>query len=53
MIGWLLWLWCCVFMGQELGLPVRVSQAIRFVLLLLGLLALFGVFGGPVARFGD
>jgi hypothetical protein len=46
MFLWLIWVYGCVLLAREFGGPIRVWQAIQFVLLLLGLFALLGLFGG-------
>lgn len=49
LFAWLVFVYLAVDLGTEFGIPVRLSQVIRGVLLLLMLLAFLGVFG----RYGD
>lgn len=49
LFAWLTFAWLCIFFAEEFGLPVRVSQIARGVVLLLMLFVLLGVFG----RYGE
>ena len=40
---WLVFVWLCVQLAKEFGLPVKVGQAVQGVLLLLMLLVLLRV----------
>ena len=51
MFQWLVFVWLCLQLGKEFGLPARVTQIVQGTLLLLMLLALLGVLGG--ARLAD
>lgn len=45
LFAWFVFAWLWTALMQEFGMPVRVSQIVRGVLLLLMLFALLGLFG--------
>lgn len=53
MILWLFWIWAVLVEVQPFGVPVVLGRVLRGLLLLLVLLALVGVFGGPAPRLVD
>lgn len=40
---WLVFVYLCVVLARDFGLPVRLAQAMQGVVLMLGLLVLVGV----------
>ena len=42
LFSWLVFVWLCIQLMKEFGLPVKVGQAVQAALLLLMLLALLG-----------
>ncbi len=50
MIWWILFVLLTVWWSERLGTPPKIVTVVVGVLLLLFLLALFGVFGGVAAR---
>ena len=45
LFSWLVFVFLCVQLAKEFGLPVKVGQAVQAALLLLMLLVLLGVLG--------
>lgn len=43
MFSWLVFVWLCVQLMKEFGLPAKIGQAVQAALLLLMLLVLVGV----------
>lgn len=43
--NWLVFVWLCVQLMKEFGLPLKVGQAVQATLLLIMLLVLLGVMG--------